>query len=174
MALLGPDGKSALRTDKDICETCLFASMWDLTLSSLKAANYDVREDMVILVQRSIHRDLEKEGLAPKDVKRISRKIETNGHTILKACNTSLAQMVAGLARMTLKMRGEGWPITENVVLVAIAFNEEVKEDPSIYGGDVMIQRAAERMLNEAHRLEFFLMNKGFRPTEYIKDDREA
>ena len=165
VSIIKGDGSGVLRTDKEICEICLPAYMWSLLLQSMANNGYDVRNDMEILLDRALRRDLEKENLKPEDIARISKKIENEGHGILTAGGSgdNLAKLAVGLARFTVSLIGEGWPITENVQLIAIAFNEEGKDYIGDFGGEQAIATTASNILREGQRREFFLMNSGFR-----------
>jgi hypothetical protein len=152
------DALEGEKAEKDHAEKCMLGYMWNLVLSSLQHSHIPVREDMLILAERASGRDLQ--GLDPFTVRKISARVETEGHAILKEGGSNIIVMVAALARMTLNLAGNGYPVTENLILLAMAFNEEIKEDPSDYGGIQMIETVAGKLINEANRREFLRVTR--------------
>ncbi len=143
--------------DKEIVQRCLAPYMFTLLFKSLAAQGLIVREDMNILMERAQGRDMQ--DLDPLSVLRLGRKIEDQGHAILKVWGGSLKVSIIGLSRMLIKLVDEGFSLTENVLLCALAFSEDYNLDPSEWGKEADVTQAMAMFMNEAHRLGWFLLS---------------
>lgn len=153
------DQYDQLTQEMTVCQACLPAYMYTLLGASLEKMGVFLKEDVTTLMNRASTRDLEDFDMIL--INRIGTKIESEGHAILKAGGDNPILLIAALSRMIVKMVDEGVPFKENVILVALAFAEEIKEDASDYGGEDAINLASGKMIKEANARGWFRVGQG-------------
>lgn len=123
------------------------AVLWSLTHEHLRENGYTVRQDMDVLVTRSLREAVK--GLDPIHRNTVLDRAAEEASQMLRAANTNTPQALwVALAHAMLAAASRGVPFPENILLIASAVEVELAEHEDEFGGVRRVQRDATRIDN--------------------------
>ena len=147
---------AVLEIDYPLIAACMPAYMLCRAVADLKEKGFEVRQDVEELANRASVRPLFEKDVFT--IKRVATKLESHVNEIFRESSAdSPVQVLAGTARLLVKLTKDGMVFDQDTMLVALLYTDDMDVHPEDWPNPKVMNRIMSNLGNAARRRGFLV-----------------